>query len=311
MVDTTSKPKQMATYDRFALTGSGYIPHDDNGDFDEEEVINGDPLQDLKNCTYCSTELLKVEDEVIQKSSHRQYCLWYCRNCRFWQARLYSDPFRSCMPPPDYWAYISKLREFNPIPEGCDAELALHIRLNPDLLHSFDPIHFEKFVADVFRANYTNAEVLHVGKPYDGGVDVLLIDDSKEQWLIQVKRRKSKNHSEGIDTIRNVLGAMHLNGVRRGIVVSTAKQFSKYARQGAGRAKAGEYPMIIQLVDKEIFNKMLDPILPDRPWLLPISELDTDLARYLEDQIPSDNRLEVPRYKVLNDHQLEIPFPEK
>ncbi len=299
MVDTTSKPTQMAAYDRFALTGSGYIPHDDDGDFDEEAVINGDPLQDLKNCTYCLTELLKVEDEVLQKSSHRQYCLWYCQNCRFWQARLYSDPFMRCMPPPDYWAYISKLREFNPkLPEGCKKESALHIRSNPDLLHSFTPKRFEKFVADVFRANYTNAEVLHVGKPYDGGVDVLLIDDSKEQWLIQVKRRESKNHSEGIDTIRNVLGAMHLNGVRRGIVVSTANRFSRNAIQATAKAKAGEYPMIVQLVDKGIFNKMLDPILPDRPWLLPISELDAELASYLADQIPSD-------------HQLKIPFPEK
>ena len=56
--------------------------------------------------------------------------------------------------------------------------------------------------------------------------------------------------------------------------------------------------MTVQLVDSGIFNKMLDPILPDRPWLLPISQLDEELAGYLADRIPSDN-------------QLEIPFPEK
>ena len=302
MVDSMSTPKQMMAYDRFELTSSGYIFHDDDDpDFDEttEEEIPGHPLYDLKKCLYCSTKLLKVEDEVYQKDSHREYCLWYCRNCRFWQAHLYSDPHLACMPPPDHCAYFSKLRKFNKdLPEGCNTELASYIRSHPDFLHSCDPTHFEKIVTDVFRANYTNAEVLHVGRPRDGGVDVLLIDAEKEEWLIQVKRRKSQNSTEGVSTIRNILGVMTVKDVYKGIVVSTAKRFSRDAIQEAAKAKEGRSRMTVQLVDGGIFNKMLDPILPDRPWLLPISQLDEELAGYLADRIPSDN-------------QLEIPFPEK
>ena len=291
MVDTTSKPKQMMVYDRFEITGGGYILHDDDPDFDDttEEEIPGDPLQDLKKCPYCSTKLLKVEDDVIQGDSHRDYCLWYCQNCRFWQARLYSDPYRACIPPPDHWAYLSKLRKFNTnLPDGCSNELALHIRSHPDLLYSFNPTRFEKFVADVFRANYTNAEIVHVGKPNDGGIDVLLIDAEMEQWLIQVKHRETQNSTEGVSTIRDILGA-----IRRGIVVSTAKRFSRYAIQAAAKAEVGPHRMTVQLVDSGIFNKMLDPILPDRPWLLPITQLDAELAGYLADQIPSNNQLEL------------------
>lgn len=284
----TNKPKQMTAYDKFQIVSDEeYILCDDayhNGE--EEETICENPLRDLEECAYCSTQLIKVENNTLEKEMHRDYCLWYCDKCCFWQARIYSA-FRACMPPPDYWAYVSKLREFDGnLPEGCNEELALHIRRHPDLLHSFNPTRFEKFVADVFRANYANAEVIHVGGPGDGGVDVLLIDTGKEDWLIQVKHHKSQNHSEGVKTIRDIIGAMHLKERRIGIVVSAAEKFSQPAKETAVTAGKVRNPMTIHLVDKGIFNKMLDPVLPDRPWLHPISEVDEEIANYLADQIP-------------------------
>ena len=76
-----------------------------------------------------------------------------------------------------------------------------------------------------------------------------------------------------------------------GIVVSTAGRFSRPAQDAAVKAGEVRNPMTVHLVDKGIFNKMLDPILPDRPWLHPISEVDEEIAKYLADQIPSDNQL--------------------
>ena len=291
MTDNTNKPKQMVAYDRFEIRGDEeYVLYDDAYHAGEdEETICKNPLQDIENCSYCSTALIKIENETLQESTHRDYCLWYCDYCRFWQARIYSA-FQACMPPPDNWAYISKLREFDTnLPEGCSEELALYIRRHPNFLHSCDPKGFEKFVADVFRANYTNAEVLHVGKPGDGGIDVLLIEARGEQWLIQVKRRESQKRSEGVSTIRDILGAMVVKGVHIGIVVSTVERFSSQAEQAVAKAK--KRGMTVHLVDQGIFNKMLDPILPDRPWLDPVSEVDEEIAEYLADQIPSDNQL--------------------
>ena len=49
--------------------------------------------------------------------------------------------------------------------------------------------------------------------------------------------------------------------------------------------------MTLRLVDRGILNRMLDPILPDRPWLLPISEVDREISEHLANQIPRDNQL--------------------
>lgn len=291
----TNKPKQMIAYDRFGIVSGRYIPHDNCVSDEMLEKIRENPIQDLINCDYCSTELLWIEKEIIEEISHGDYRLWYCRNCRFWQALIYSDPWGYGRPPAaDLWVYVSKLREFNMnLPDGCSEELALYIRRHPDVLHSFRPTRFEKFVADVFRANYTNAEVIHVGKPHDGGIDVLLIDTGKEDWLIQVKHHKSQNHSEGVGTIRDMLGAMHLEEARIGIIVSAVKKFSQPAKEAAIKAGKVRNPMTIHLVDKGIFSRMLDPVLPDRPWLIPISQLDEGLANHLAERIPSDNQLDL------------------
>ena len=78
-----------------------------------------------------------------------------------------------------------------------------------------------------------------------------------------------------------------------GIVVSTAERFSRPAREAATKAGKVRNPMTVRLVDKGIFNKMLDPVLPDRPWLGPISEVDEGICSYLENRIPSDDQLDL------------------
>lgn len=284
----------MISYDRLEITSDGYIIHDDNS-ANEEELFVADINQSLifgqENCLYCSTELLRVEGEDIDDHRLlRKYRLWYCRNCRFWQSLLYYDPYRGCLPGPDHWAYVSKMREFKTnLPDPCDSEIASWIRRDPSFVHSYNQKRFEKFIADVFRANFAAVEVIHVGKPDDGGVDVLLIDSESEQWLVQVKRREAPDRAEGIRTIRDLLGAMILEGAFRGIVVTTSNQFSLRAKQAV--CKVGQFGILIKLIDKGILNRMLDPILPDRPWLEPIRQLDKELALRLADEIPSDQQL--------------------
>lgn len=285
----------MAAYDKFEVTNEGYVLHDQAYlEGEGEETIYKNPLTNLSRCAYCATEILRVEDEIFRESSRRDYSLWYCKYCRFWQARVYSDPLGGCMPPPDHLAYVSKLREFETIlPDGCSEELASYIRRHPNFLHSMPPTHFERLVADVFQANYTNAEVTHVGRPNDGGVDVVFIDANKEEWLIQAKRRESPKRAEKVDTIRNLLGTLVVKGKPNGIVVSTANKFSRDAIQEATVAREGPYKMKVKLVDKGILNRMLDPILPDRPWFDPIREVDQEIAEYLTDKIPSDYQLDL------------------
>src|SRR5829696_6594338 len=98
--------------------------------------------------------------------THKQYYIWYCRNCRFWQWYYYLDDFygddetrtwtgEGCPPPAEQRACISKLREFNHhLPDSCSIELAQYLRSKPAAWHQFEPKRFEKLVADIFRANY-------------------------------------------------------------------------------------------------------------------------------------------------------------
>jgi uncharacterized protein with PIN domain len=80
-----NKPKQMTAYDKFEIISDGCILHDDaycNGEV--EETFYENPLRDINKCTYCSTKLIKIENETLQESMHRDYCLWYCDYCLFW-----------------------------------------------------------------------------------------------------------------------------------------------------------------------------------------------------------------------------------
>lgn len=143
-------------------------------------------------------------------------------------------------------------------------------------------------MADVFKANYENAQITHVGKPDDGGVDIKLVESNNNQWLIQVKRREKLNCAEGVCTIRNLLGTLVLEGQTQGIVVSTADHFTLRAQQAAQKSK--KLGFNIKLIDKGILNQMLEPVLPDRPWIEVIKSHDSGIASWLMERISNDNQ---------------------
>jgi hypothetical protein len=82
---------------------------------------------------------------------------------------------------------------------------------------------------------------------------------------------------------------MVLEGAKRGIVVSTADHFTLRARQAAKKLKKQGF--YIELIDKGILNRMLDPILPDRPWLSIVRAHDPEIADRLSLQVSSDYQL--------------------
>ena len=282
----------MVDYDEMEVVQDGYRPLGD--DDDDEENVCTDFILPYQVCPHCANRLLIVQGEGDWEEDDfqvgREFELWYCRNCRFWQSRIISALDGHCMPGPQTGAYVAKLRKFDPaLPNDCASEIAQHIRRKPEFLHTCHPTHLEKLVVEVFRYNYDHADVIHVGKTDDGGIDVLLIDAEKSQWLIQVKRRESEQKSEGVRTIREMIGTMFLEGALKGIVVSSSRRFTKRAKLAAARASAKG--MHIGLVDKGILNRMLDPLLPDRPWLPPVTRLDDELSRMLAAVIDTDNQM--------------------
>lgn len=149
-------------------------------------------------------------------------------------------------------------------PECCSNELAQYLRRNPAYWHKITPKQLEKLVTEVFKANYDDAEAIHVGRPFDRGIDVVFIESSGTRWLIQVKRRERPVPSEGFATLQSILGALALDGARHGIVVSTADSFSFHARRG--RQLAEQQGFLVDFVDKGVLNRMITPLLPRIPW---------------------------------------------
>jgi hypothetical protein len=182
----------------------------------------------------------------------------------------------------------SKLREFEgDLPDSIGGELAQYLRRRTDAWCRFTPAGLEQVVSDILRANYQQAEVIHVGRPDDGGVDVIFVDAGGPTWLVQVKRRSKPGSAEGVSTLRNLLGAMILERSLRGLVVSTADRFSMRARATAGAARQLGYE--IRLADRGVLDRMLEPLLPVTPWLDVMKELDEEVARgYSAEFIPCE-----------------------
>lgn len=191
-----------------------------------------------------------------------------------------------------YEGWESKLQSFEEgLPEGLSPAFAQYLRRHPSALRRLSPTRMERLVTDIFKANYGYADVMHVGGPGDGGIDVLFVESETKRWLVQVKRRSSARKSEGVATIRSLLGAMVLEGTLRGIVVSSANRFTApaiEAQQGAARQG-----FLIDLVDKGKLLRMLKPALPDRPWRKHTEGISPALTCHLTASMPGTRQLEL------------------
>jgi Restriction endonuclease len=140
------------------------------------------------------------------------------------------------------------------------------------------PKYLEKLVAKVFANSGQYAEVRHVGRPDDGGVDVVLVESNESTWLVQVKRRKHPNSVEPVSTVRNLLGTLILSGSDRGIVVSTADHFSFRAKESVGIASQCGYT--VRLIDRKAFGHLIAGCLPSAPWKKVLAAINADRVKW-------------------------------
>lgn len=260
--------------DSFIINGSVVI--DDDYDTAMSWIYNDFPS--LHSCPFCSKPLatfgflvhekrFAINYEEYEFEQGQKAELKTCCNCAYWQW-FYEDglDLNSYGCPDHFWhCAISKTNEYTTeLPDVCYSEIAVALRRNPKLCHSFDPYKLERFVAAVFKANFKDCEVIHVGRADDGGVDVIFVDAGSKQWLIQVKRREHEKASEGVGTVRNLIGAMVLEDSSYGMIVSTADHFTYRAYHAVGRAN--EKGKCIRLIDKGKLLRIVGPLLPDLHW---------------------------------------------
>jgi hypothetical protein len=254
-------------------------------DDDEEDAEDADEFENhfesehclfsverKQSCPYCdrTIPIVSFEDDKLDSvrgdewALCRSYFVASCATCGFWKF-LASESTNKCMDAPTSLTAASVVRRFDsPIPPSCAAELAQYLSGERRRWDNLSPKALEILVADIFRANYEGAEVVHVGKPGDLGVDVLFVDSQSDTWLIQVKRRRS-GKVEGFATLQSLLGTLVLHDQVRGIVVSTADYFSACVQKQ--RENASRLGFTVDLVDRGKLNRLLSPLLPDRPWL--------------------------------------------
>lgn len=124
------------------------------------------------------------------------------------------------------------------------------------LLYEIHPSKLEQLAQRVFAEQF-QCEVRHVGRSNDGGIDLIIVQ-SGSPILVQVKRRSSPGHVEGVEVIRDLIGAMYINDVASGVVLSTANRYSRVARATVNRLLAERRVRHFQLIDYPSFCDMLD-----------------------------------------------------
>lgn len=220
-------------------------------------------------CPYCRVEMdhnsfNDFADDSDDWHNDRIYLAQTCPRCSHWEFSG-SEGGNRCMDAPTVVLLSSISARFeDDIPHACNEELSQHLRRNPQKWHEINPHRFEKLVADIFKANYMNSEVIHVGGPGDRGIDVIFIESNGRKWLIQAKRRADPKKAERFSTLQSILGTLVLERETHGIVVSTSNCFSRQAK--LAQNKASQAGFIIRTVDKGVLDRMIGALLPSTPW---------------------------------------------
>lgn len=181
----------------------------------------------LTDCPHCGTAL-DFSNERSESTQFHSISLRTCGRCGWWDMEeelpvkkdLVSNYYRS-----QSIHRRAILREF--ALGGSEApieSLRNHISSHPGDLNQLSPRRLEELVGSIF-AEFMNCEAIHVGGPGDGGIDLILVDGAR-RYVVQVKRRSSFSKSEGVQAIREFVGAMVLNGTLRGLFVTTAPRYS-------------------------------------------------------------------------------------
>lgn len=231
-----------------------------------------DGIDERTTCPFCGSQLrlynYERHKEFRENRATFGFDLAVCMYCFFWQFAGRTWLAGHYMTGASHSLALSCALTFDKPPPECHNELAQYLRRNPDHWHSLSPKDLERLVASIFRANHGDCEVLHVGRPGDGGKDVILVHtDGHSRTMLEVKRRRHEGAVEPVTTVRHLLGVLAAEAEHnlRGIVVSTASHFSYSAQLFSERAARVGYP--IKLVDRGILNKMLEPLVRKESYL--------------------------------------------
>ncbi len=228
-------------------------------EYQDYVVLYDGEVRDQSDCPYCKSGIGIVDEaEVIT---------YRCCKCGWWKAQqashtgMFGNYFipsihgiAQTYAPADIDVPIRELHEF--------------LSKKPNYLSEINPTLFEKLMADCFRLNYAPCEVIHLGGTGDGGIDLKLILGDETRYLIQIKRRANLSATEGVKVVRELNGVLFREGCAKGMVVTTAKKYSKAAHKETSIKSPTDESYEMQLLAFSDVVSMLNiqPSTPYEPW---------------------------------------------
>lgn len=221
-------------------------------------------------CPFCKR---KIENIVYQKHTYdapewlfgsfeQSEHVIQCQACGWWEYKYSncSDAIMDGIRASDveYSSAILKSYDEDSIDIPVKA-LREYIAKNPNVIYKINAHKMEDLVRSVFSDFFPLCTVKKFGQTRDGGRDGLLIDENGQQFLLSIKRRESPNATEGVSTLRDLIGATIVeDNVNGCIIVSTADHFSKSAKDYAGKVLSKNIITTFDLIDCKEFLRITD-----------------------------------------------------
>jgi restriction endonuclease Mrr len=188
--------------------------------------------------------------------------------CGWWYAIERADGWANSGDP---LAYHGILRSFDLRSSSIPMEvLRSELPRQLDKIGYLHPNRMEDLVAEVLRGAF-DCEVRSLGYTKDGGVDLLVLL-SDDPVAVQVKRRQRRNATEGVEGVREFLGAALLKGHHRLLYVSTADHYSADAGAAARRAKDCGLVNSYELVDIHVLRELLNSRPAELNWMMALKQ---------------------------------------
>jgi hypothetical protein len=230
----------------------------DESDFDEkynQALSTGRAILSHTLCPYCRSRLGKKQKEkAIVSNGCWNINIRHCDACGWWCTVEDYEVLEGGEA--GYLVVNSILKKFKTSDLGVPVrELRNHLKKHPEALFNLHPRKFEELIAGVF-SDFFKCEVELTAQTRDGGVDMYLVR-AEDTYLVQAKRRSDPRAIEGVQVVRELAGVLLMSGYSKGIVVSTAQDFSKAAKKEVASPFLGHQGYFIELVNGRRFLETL------------------------------------------------------
>lgn len=237
-----------------------------------QQVPMGRVLNRTRHCIYCGASLVRRQTDDF-RMKEREYvwryetkdcllCGWWCVSYRLEERSFSWDEL-------DYFHAYAVMRAFDPLALDIPLSLARDfLARNPHKLARFDPFRFEDLMADCLRDYFGDSQIFKIGGHNDRGIDIKVVHAGGQTMLVQVKRHSDFSQREGVDVVRYLHGVMLREGVPRGMVITTAREYTQEAQAEVSQTSCNLRGYSMELLSYSDVVSLLGEPLPPRssPW---------------------------------------------